>query len=128
MDKSRNPYVGSKPFEENDKDYFFGREREWRDLLARVISRRVVVFYAQSGAGKSSLINARLLPGLRRTGFASLNVGRVSGELADCVESVDNIFVISGYNTYYISKKGYNTLIISQKKDIIRSLYLKKRI
>ena len=43
-----------------------------RDLLARVISRRVVVYYAQSGAGKSSLINARLLPGLRRTGFISL--------------------------------------------------------
>jgi WD40 repeat protein len=95
MDKPRNPYVGSKPFEEEDKQYYFGREREWRDLLARVISRRVVVFFAQSGAGKSSLINARLLPGLRNTGFASLNVGRVSGELPDCVEGVDNVFIFN---------------------------------
>ena len=60
MTEARNPYVGPTAFKEEDREYFFGREREARDLLARVLSQRLVVFYAQSGAGKSSLINTRL--------------------------------------------------------------------
>ena len=61
-----NPYVGPRTFTEAQGKLFFGREREARDLLARVLSERLVLFYAQSGAGKSSLIKARLIPQLRR--------------------------------------------------------------
>jgi hypothetical protein len=42
-----------------------------------------VLFYAPSGAGKSSLINARLLPALRDEGFAVLGTVRVGGQLPD---------------------------------------------
>ena len=59
-----NPYVGPRSFERKERALFFGREREARDLLALAISKRLVLFYAPSGAGKSSLINARLIPSL----------------------------------------------------------------
>jgi ABC-type multidrug transport system ATPase subunit len=52
------PYVGTRPFKTDEGDRFFGRDRESLDLLSLVISERLVLFYAQSGAGKSSLINA----------------------------------------------------------------------
>ena len=56
--------------------------REAASLLARVVSERLLLFYAQSGAGKSSLINARLIPQLREEeGFSVLPVGRVAGQL-----------------------------------------------
>ena len=56
-------------------------------LLARVVSERLLLFYAQSGAGKSSLINARLIPSFARMrGFAVLPVGRVAGEMPAGVE------------------------------------------
>src|SRR5690348_1789716 len=92
-----NPYVGPKWFEETDQDRFFGREREARDLLAQVVSERLVLFYAQSGAGKSSLLRARLIPNLRKQGFDVLPIGRVSGELPDGVapDQVCNIFVFN---------------------------------
>jgi hypothetical protein len=91
-----NPYVGPRTFQEVEADRFFGREREARELVALVMSERLTLFYAQSGAGKSSLLNARVIPRLRdQEGFTVLPVGRVSGVLADEVDprAIDNIFV-----------------------------------
>ena len=84
----RNPYVGPRTFTRQEKDLFFGREREARALLSKVMSARLVLFYAPSGAGKSSLINTRLIPQLDDEDFMK-NPGetlkipikeRVSGE------------------------------------------------
>ncbi|WP_054864320.1 nSTAND1 domain-containing NTPase [Methanosarcina barkeri] len=58
-------YVGPRPFEEKDEGIFFGRAREVRDLLSTVIAHRLVLVYAQSGAGKTSIINAGLIPLLK---------------------------------------------------------------
>ncbi len=91
----RNPYVGPRTFEEAEADRFFGREREARELVALVLSERLTLFYAQSGAGKSSLLNARLIPRLRdEEGFVVLPVGRISGVLPDGADpaAVENIF------------------------------------
>ena len=72
-----NPYVGPRTFGYEQRHLFFGREHEARDLLARVLSERLLLFYAQSGAGKSSLLYTRLIPQLQEEkGFVVLPVGR----------------------------------------------------
>ncbi len=96
IDTVANPYVGPRTFDYADRQRFFGREAEAAGLLARVISERLLLFYAQSGAGKSSLINARLIPQLREVeGFSVLPVGRVAGQLPAGVERVDNIYLFN---------------------------------
>ena len=91
-----NPYVGPRTFTEKEGRFFFGREREARDLTARIVSERLLLFYAQSGAGKSSLLNARVIPKLRDgERFQVLPVGRVSGELPAGVAQVDNIYAFN---------------------------------
>ena len=91
-----NPYVGPRTFSYEQRDLFFGREREARDLLARVLSERLLLFYAQSGAGKSSLLHTRLIPQLREEkGFAVLPVGRVGGDLPAGLADVDNIYAFN---------------------------------
>ena len=90
-----NPYVGPRTFERAQRHLFFGREAEARDLLSRVVSERLLLFYAQSGAGKSSLINTRLIPALQEAGFATLPVGRVSGDLPPGVTATPNIFLFN---------------------------------
>ncbi|MSP13656.1 MAG: hypothetical protein EXR62_11960 [Chloroflexi bacterium] len=92
---AENPYVGLAAFTRDKKHLFFGREREARDLLARVISERLLLFYAQSGAGKTSLINARLILGLEEERFIALPVGRVRGGLPPGVQQVDNLFAFN---------------------------------
>jgi hypothetical protein len=94
-DTTQNPFVGPRTFTYQEKDRFFGREQEARELRALVLSERLVLFYAQSGAGKSSLINARLIPQLQENGVAVLPVSRVSGELPAGVGQVANIFIFN---------------------------------
>ena len=88
----KNPYVGPRTFRKEESHLFFGRDREASDLLALVVSEQLVLFYAQSGAGKSSLINTRLIPGLEDKNYEILPVGRVSGDLSEG-QVIDNIFV-----------------------------------
>jgi hypothetical protein len=58
----RNPWVGLRPFQASEQDLFFGREREARILSTLVATLPILVVYAPSGTGKSSLINAGLGP------------------------------------------------------------------
>ncbi|HTP09040.1 MAG TPA: WD40 repeat domain-containing protein, partial [Anaerolineae bacterium] len=92
-----NPYVGPRPFERDDRDKFFGRAREARDLLALIMAERVVLFYAESGAGKTSLLNTQIIPSLEDEGFCVLPVVRVGSELPPGLpaSAVKNIFVFS---------------------------------
>ncbi len=73
-----NPYVGPRSFETKDNKIFFGRSREIMDLLDLLIAERVVMLYSPSGAGKSSLIKAGLIPQLIKEAFTVLPVIRVS--------------------------------------------------
>ena len=73
-----NPYVGPRAFETGETLY--GRDHELRDLLDLLIAERIVLLYSPSGAGKSSLIHAGLIPRLREVGFQVLPVIRVNQE------------------------------------------------
>ena len=63
------PYRGLEPFRYADAPIFFARTREVSKLLRYVTIYRGVLFYGDSGAGKSSLINAGLIPELVEEGF-----------------------------------------------------------
>src|SRR4051812_14482389 len=52
-----NPFVGPKPLSKDDP--IFGREQELRELRYLLTSERIVMLHSPSGAGKSSLVNAR---------------------------------------------------------------------
>src|SRR5512136_328508 len=92
-----NPYIGPRPFQRGERRNFYGRTREARDLLALIKAERVVLFYAQSGAGKTSLLNAQIIPELEQDGFHVLPMARVSSDLPPGMapQSVPNIFVFS---------------------------------
>ncbi len=55
-------YPGVAPFSTAQSGIFFGRELEIQRLTALLSSEQQVLLYAKSGFGKSSLINAGLLP------------------------------------------------------------------
>ncbi len=59
---NENPYVGLRPFEVDDRDLFFGRARDCREVKALWLANRLLVMYGASGAGKTSLIQAGVLP------------------------------------------------------------------
>jgi WD40 repeat protein len=65
----QSPFVGVRSFDESTRSFFFGRDREARDLLNLLIAQRTVLLHAPSGAGKTSLIQAALVPDLRLRKF-----------------------------------------------------------
>lgn len=68
------PYKGAESYQAEDGELFFGREREAEQIVAMVVSRRLSVLHAPSGAGKTSLLNTRLIPELERRGFLPVRV------------------------------------------------------
>lgn len=92
---SDSPFVGPRPFEKEDSDRFFGRTRETEELLSLIIAHRAVLVYAQSGAGKSSLLRAGVIKRLEEQQYQVLRSARVHGLLPNDVppENVQNIFV-----------------------------------
>jgi WD40 repeat protein len=73
-----NPYVGPRAFQPGETLY--GRDREVLALLDLVLAERIVLLHSPSGAGKTSLIQAALIPRLEEEGFEVLPVIRVSLE------------------------------------------------
>lgn len=59
-----NRYPGVKPFSVEQRELFFGREKETDEFFDLVMAREMVVFFGKSGYGKSSLINAGIIPKL----------------------------------------------------------------
>jgi len=64
----RYRYPGAKPFSALEKDFFFGRDNDVEKLLQLITIEKLVLFYGKSGMGKSSLINAGLIPRLETNG------------------------------------------------------------
>lgn len=58
----RHRFPGAKPFTEEDKEVFYGRENDVQRLYDLLCLKRLMVLYAKSGIGKSSLVNAGLIP------------------------------------------------------------------
>ena len=66
-------------YDVEDSDIFFGREKETRILLADILVSRLVVLFAPTGTGKTSLINAGVRSRLVEQGYATFLV-RVHGD------------------------------------------------
>ncbi|HMQ55171.1 MAG TPA: hypothetical protein PKD98_24020 [Anaerolineae bacterium] len=92
------PYVGPKPFETKEQLVFFGRDWEAEQLIALVVAHPAVLFYAQSGAGKSSLLNAKVLPDLEsKEECEVLPVARLRGDLPPDLDAdrIDNLYLFN---------------------------------
>jgi hypothetical protein len=86
-----NPFVGPRPLEEGGALY--GRTREIEELFDQLNAQRVVVLHSPSGAGKSSLVQAGLVPRLRQARFDVWPPIRVSYAAADLPAGANRFLV-----------------------------------
>lgn len=92
------PYVGPRSFQKNQREFFFGRDEEADELVSVITAHSAVLLYSQSGAGKTSLLNAKLLPKLEEEEtFHVLPPMRVQGLLPANLKvgRNTNIFVLN---------------------------------
>ena len=69
-----NPWLGLSSYSEETRAYFHGRDEEAAELARRVQRKLLTVLFGQSGLGKTSLLQAGLVPRLRDEGFCPVYV------------------------------------------------------
>ncbi|MEF8722785.1 MAG: hypothetical protein V5B30_09380 [Candidatus Accumulibacter delftensis] len=79
MTGMHNPYVGPRAFRPDETLY--GRDNESRALLDLLIAERIVLLYSPSGAGKTSLIQAKVIVEMRAEDYQVLPVVRPGADV-----------------------------------------------
>src|SRR5262249_26678879 len=108
-----HPYVGPRPFKHSDAHLFFGRNQEADDLVSLIHAHPVVVLYAESGAGKSSLLNAKIVPLLEARSSHVFPIARVKGHSpsGSNVQSIRNVYVFNSLVSLEISPSKLEQLL-----------------
>ena len=84
---ARSPFRHLAPFTEADRDHLHGRDRDVAALVEQLAIRRVLVYTAPSGTGKTSLLRAGLVPRLTALGLRALYVSASADGAAATVRS-----------------------------------------
>ncbi|MBV8504126.1 MAG: hypothetical protein JO006_20690 [Paucibacter sp.] len=71
---AEHPWLGLVSFTEGLSSYFHGREEEVAELARRVQRKTLTILFGQSGLGKTSILNAGVVPRLRGQGFCPVYV------------------------------------------------------
>jgi hypothetical protein len=66
---AQSPWLGLASFTEDSRAFFFGREEEVAELERRVQRKLLTVLFGKSGLGKTSILQAGLVPRLRDRGY-----------------------------------------------------------
>lgn len=82
------PYVGPRAFRADERDLFFGRARESLETARIWRANRLTVLYGASGVGKTSLLQAGVIPALDPASFDVLPMGRIRAALPDPANAV----------------------------------------
>ena len=103
--KTSEPFLGPRSFTSREKDIFFGRDAETQKIVSLILSNQEILIYAQSGAGKTSIINAKVLPELDTYEIQILPIARVRGAIEPSTSQIkiDNIYI---FNTLLYLNSG----------------------
>src|SRR6476661_1796751 len=68
------PWLGLESYREEDQAIFFGRTKEAEEVLRMVRREMLTVLFGPAGIGKTSLIQAGILPGLRLENYFPVTI------------------------------------------------------
>jgi HEAT repeat protein len=80
------PYKGLRPYEEENRDLFFGRGDERDIVIDKLLSNKLTLLFAASGVGKSSLLQAAVIPHLKQQDQENLDVVYYSDWFAEPIK------------------------------------------
>jgi hypothetical protein len=111
-----SPYRGVLPFRYADRSLFFGREKVIENLYAKILLYRLVLLFGQSGAGKSSVINAGVIPALQNEGCQAERL-RVSPEYENAPILIERIEGDAGTSETFLP-----SIFLAEQTDTTKAL------
>ena len=88
---AENTFLGLQPYTEADAYRFKGRTEESQDLFRLIVRNDYTVCYAESGEGKTSLLNAGVFPLLRENMYFPIAITFTSDDYKVTPDSFDTI-------------------------------------
>ena len=91
-------YPGLKPFDRTQSAVFYGRREDAVRLTNLIVQQRLVVLFAKSGIGKTSILQAGVAPNLEQQNFAPifLRLEKTNAPLVDTVREFLTKHPLSG--------------------------------
>ena len=88
---AENTFLGLQPYTEDDAYRFKGRTEESQELFRLIVRNDFTVCYAESGEGKTSLLNAGVFPLLRENMYFPISITFTSDDYKVTPDSFDAI-------------------------------------
>jgi KaiC/GvpD/RAD55 family RecA-like ATPase len=85
-------YRGLESYREEDKDIFYGREIEIIQLMSYIRKYPLVILYGQSGVGKTSVINAGIIPQLKSDEYDIIYIRCYKQPVKDIKSGLTNLY------------------------------------
>ena len=79
----KNPFLLLSPFTYRNAWLFAGRDGEIQHMIEKILQRRMVVLIGQSGVGKSSLVEAGVVPKLKEYNFRVIRFSFQDNPISD---------------------------------------------
>lgn len=119
------PYPGPRPFRTSETELFFGRDRETAELRSLILAHSLVLLYAPSGAGKTSLLRAGLIPALAERDVTVFPILRILPSNRDDVAGgIENPYVRSMI-TNWCADEGETEVDVGNLADFLELLTLR---
>lgn len=108
---AENTFLGLQPYTEADAYRFKGRTEESQELFRLIVRNGYTVCYAESGEGKTSLLNAGVFPLLRQNMYFPIAITFTSDDYERTPDSFDTIIdrcIRDSIAEYNETNKGIN--------------------
>jgi WD40 repeat protein len=117
----KSPFKFLDSYTKEDRDIFFGRDREIEELYHRVFEGKIMLVYGVSGTGKSSLIQCGLANKFQETDWLPLLIrrgGNILNNLALAIKAASITPQTGDINTPLQFKKAVRSLYLDHYKPV----------
>ncbi len=115
-ERTMNPFVGLRPFREEEGQFFTGRELVTSYIETRTSINQLTLLFARSGVGKSSFLTTRLIPQFRLGSVAVTYINEWDGVPPD--QRVGN--AVTQLRSIDDPGPGGHYLVLDQFEDVFK--------
>ncbi|MGB8491321.1 MAG: hypothetical protein WCE64_09700, partial [Bacteroidales bacterium] len=118
----KSPFKFLDSYTVEDREIYFGCDREIDEIYHRLTKSRVMLVYGESGTGKSSLVNCGLTSKLRNDGYLPVFIRRYDNILESISDAIQKVLakpVSYQLLTANLFKKALQTLSLESGKSIL---------
>ncbi len=112
----KSPFKFLDSYTKEDKNIFFGRDKETEELYQKVFESKVLLVYGVSGTGKSSLIHCGLANKFNESDWLPINIRRGANINVSLGRAIEKEITSTSFRND--NKKGLSL------KKLLRNLYL----